>query len=422
MGTASASAACDPDGRSRPLTMSSHPHGRWPAGLIGMLALVFSTERYVARHDTKFTTLPAAAWKRSGEDVPKAARVEVVALGDSLVKHGVVSPVLAARAGRSVYNLAAPGSSFAVHHALLARLLRSGARPSAALIDGEALTNDPLVALRVWSELATLAESAGLARVSGDADVLTRAVLSRVLPSCKDREELRFSITSTLAGKLVEQPRALPVYWRNWNKNGGGEVLQDPNFSAGDSREAQLEQTGYRPVHWLCHPINDVYVTRFLDLAEAHGIPVFWLLPPYLPDVQRRREQYGMDGKYMAYVRSLHDRYLNMTVVDGRHAGYPAETVADLTHLSRLGAITFSDTLGGIIRDRLAAGARIEPRWVELPHFDAASASALASASDVEDVKQSGVALSRVMAAEHQKRRERQIGLNANAVEKQRRR
>jgi hypothetical protein len=137
-----------------------------------------------------------------------------------------------------------------------------------------------------------------------------------------------------------------------------------------------------------------VYVTRFLDRARARTIPVFWLLPPYHPEVERRREAYGYYGQYLAYVRRLADRYPNLTVIDGRHAGYPPGALSDMTHLSRTGAIAYSDAVGRLLRERLAAPAA-GPRWVNLPRYDAAAARALAAASDVEDLVASSRALDR---------------------------
>jgi hypothetical protein len=400
---------------------SKRARGLWPVGLIGMLGLVLGVERYVARHDARFTTVHAADWRHSGQSVPRAVGCDLVGFGDSLVKFGLVPQVLELRlgTGRRAYNLAVPQGQAPAHYFLLRRLLRAGARPSAVLVDGEMLVEKPLDNARVWPELASLRECAELAWEARDANVLATMVLARLLPSYKARHEIRLSVTSALKGKLPDEPRALPVIARNWNRNAGAQLLPPRNDPPGqDPRPAELERAGYRPTQWRCDPLNATYVKRFLDLAMARGIPVFWLLPPYHPEVQARRARYGWDGQYMAFLRNLQARYPSLTVIDGRNAGYPADVLADMTHLDRTGAIAFSDAVGGLLRDRLAG---IGSRWVEIPGYDAGAAMVLAAASPVEDIKQSGRALERVMIEERRKRGERRLARSLQRGEQPRR-
>lgn len=381
----------------------------WPCGLLGMIALIFGVERTIARNAGKFTTHHASAWERSGAAAPIAAKCEVVAFGDSLVKHAVIPGVLEERSGFKAYNLAIPKGVFPAHTALLEQILRAGARPSAVLVDGEMLGEDPLATLRVWSELATPAESASLALEAKAPDFLARALLARLLPSCKAREEVRSSIVKALEGTSPEEPTSLPVFLRNGKRNAGAHVLPSADLSQGDPRPAELEKSRYEPSVWVCHPVNAVYVHRFLSLALSRGIRVVWLLPPYHPDVQSRRQRFGWYEMYVKYLRGLQEAYPNLTVVDGRKAGYPAEVIADMTHLSRVGAIAYSHALGGLLGDIVATG----PRWVELPRYDAREAGALAAASVVEDIPESGRALNRVMAEVRRKREEKLVRVGA---------
>jgi hypothetical protein len=287
---------------------------------------------------------------------------------------------------------------FPAHDALLRRLLRAGARPSALVVDGEMLNEDPFDNPRIWPELLTLPECAGLALAGRRPDFLARMVLSHALPSYKVRGQVREAVLLALEGKARPEPMGLPVLWRNWRRNDGAMVLDDRADPPGkDPRPADLERENYRPTFWACHPVNDAYVARFLDRAAAHKIPVFWLLPPYHPEVERRREAYGHYGRYLAYVRGLADRYPHLTVIDGRRAGYPPEALSDMTHLSRTGAIAYSDAVGRLLRERLGAPAAAG-RWVNLPRFDAAEARRLAAASDVEDLPRSGRLLERAAA------------------------
>lgn len=396
--------------------MGNPPRGRWPVGLLGMLVLVLGAERYVVRHAWKFTPVSASAWQRAGAGVPRATRSDVVAFGDSLIKCGVVPPVVEARAGRPAANLAFPGGVFPAHHALLRRLLRTGARPAAVLVDGELLGQDPFQTARAWAELATPAESLELARAGRDASFLARAVVARALPTYRARDEVRAGVLAALSGKTPDTMFQIPVAWRNWRVNGGAYLLAPVDTSRGDPIRDELVRTNYAPGDWACHPVNAGYATRFLDLAEAHGVAVFWLLPPYHPEVQDRRERSGWYPQYVAYLRGLQARYPRLTVVDGRRAGYPPEALGDMTHLNRVGAVAFSDALGRVLRDALTPGPRRLPRWVDLPRYDGAAAEALASAAGVEDVDQSNQAIKRRRAAVASGREDRRVRLSAGAA------
>jgi hypothetical protein len=369
---------------------------RWPVGLIGMLALVAVVERSVARNEIRFTTIAVSAWAQGGAHLSEAARSEVLCFGDSLVKDGVLPQVLEDRHGFSAWNLALPGGTAPAHYFLLRRLLRAGARPATLLVDGESLYSDPLVETRPWSELAGPAELADLALNSRDAAFLARTVLAQRLTTYRARHDIRQNVLLALAGETPAATWVLAQTWRNWNANRGAYVLTDRTEVPGvDLRLAELARAGHLMSGWACQPVNDVYIKRFLDLAGAHGIPVFWLLPPTHPRLQAGREGYGWDAAYMGYLRRLQARYPRLTVIDGRHSGYPPSALSDILHLSRTGAIFYTDSVGAVLRDRLASPGPNAPRWVDLPPFSPPAAAALAASSTVEDVDRSALALSR---------------------------
>jgi hypothetical protein len=228
-------------------------------------------------------------------------------------------------------------------------------------------------------------------------------MLATSLPSYRSRDGIRLSVTAALAGGLPPEPQALLLHRRNWETNGGAQVMPPRADPPGvDPRRLELERSGYRPTAWTCHPVNALYAERFLNFAAAHGVPVFWLLPPYHPEVDARRQRYGWYEQYAAYLRGLQQRHPNLTVVDSRGSGYPAEVLADMTHLSRPGAVAYSDALGRLLADRLATP-RPAPRWVALPRFDPIAAEPVVAAG-VEDFTQSARALER-LAAEAKVRR-----------------
>jgi hypothetical protein len=371
-----------------------------------MLALVAYAERWEARHATRFSTIDTVAWARVGASVGEASRSRVVCFGDSLVRFGVLPQVIEHRLGLPAYNLALPKGQAPGDYFLLRRVLRAGGRPAAVVVDIEMLADDPLDDHRRWQELLTLGETAGLAWAVGDGRFLAESALARVLPSLRTRHDVRAGVLAALGGRARDAVDALPVYLRNWKRNRGAQPMTPRDDPPGtDPRTSEIRSAGYRPGFWACHGVNAAYFVRFLQLAGSRGVPVFCVLPPIHPEVQALRDRYGRDADLTRYVRGLSRWFPNLTVVDGRHAGYPAEAVADMTHLSRPGAVAFSDALAGVIGERLerrkaraasrAGQAPPAERWVELPRWRAGAAADVEAVVAVEDVAQTVLALAK---------------------------
>ena len=374
------------------------PLRAWPLGLVGMLALVAGVERRVGRHaDVKFTTTVTSAWTRTAVGLKDAVPCRVVCFGDSLVKFGVSPAVLERRLGLPAYNLAVPKGQAPGHYFQLRRLLADGAEPAALVVDGELLGDDPRVQTRLWPELLNASECAELAWAARDENLFASTALARVLPTFRARLDVRRAVVAAFQGKLPDEVMPIPILWRNWKRNRGGMLLAETTERP-DPRPAKLEAEGYRPASWACHPLNAAFVDRFLALAGSRNVPVFWLIPPVHPEVQARRSRYGYEAASEAYLRALAARHKNLVVVDGRASGYPADALADLTHLNRKGALTFSDGLAALIDDRLkhpgAASA-----WVDLPRWRAGVAEKVASAVEAEDLEDSREAVKRLYAA-----------------------
>lgn len=370
----------------------------WPAGLIGMLALTYAIERQVVRHDYKFLTQHAAQWQNTGRSVAKAAGCEVVAVGDSLLKHGLIPSQVEASLGknRRVYNLAVPGGSSPAFYFLFRRMIDSGIKPKVVLTDGEMLGDDPLALARVWSEMITFRELADISWSARDARYFGMTALEILLPTIRARSAVRQSILAALDGKIFEEPQSLALIWRNLKKNAGAFVLrQRIDLSGPDPRPGELAQSKYLPGPFHCNPLNLSYTLRFLELARQNGIEVVWCLPPYHPDALSRRINGGWTSGYASLLKHLQERFPNLTIHSGWDAKYPPETVADITHMSRTGAIAFSDAVGHYLREKLDG--EDTRRWVDLPLYDRSKAEALASSSDVEDVYESGRRLNKIM-------------------------
>lgn len=361
---------------------------RVPLGLIGTLALVWAIEGYLDRHAYDFTTVWASDWYRSGKAARReASRCDVLCFGDSLVKHGVIPRVLEDRLGRRVHNLAVFNGQAPTSYFLLRRALQAGARPSALLIDGEVFESDPRTHARLWADLATLGETLELARSAHDAGFFASVALARVVPSIKDRYELRANVLRSLRGEPSSTWADLSRHWRNWNVNQGANIVPSVP-SVPQSSIDELVRENYLPSTWTCDPLNAIYVKKFLKLAESHAIPVVWLFPPYHPEVQARRERGGQTALVFQFVQALQARFPNLVVVDGLHANYHPSALYDKTHLNRQGATVFSTDLATILANLLKPKHALASRWINLPAYQDPLIS-----PQVEDLEQSRIAL-----------------------------
>ena len=357
---------------------------RCPAGLVGALALVALVEATLACQSPRFSDTATLSWTLSLEAIPReAGRCEVACLGDSLVKLGVIPEVVRVGSGRSTYNFAMAQAPAPATYFLLRRLVDAGGRPSAIVVDFKPsiLAGKPRSALRHWQATLGVGECLDLAKEARSGGLLVEILLGRLLPSYRDRLEIRESIRSALRGESPPTLATNRLASRNWGINKGAH-LNSPRsrFSGVVAPEIhkRLLTDG-----WKANRINEHYVDRTLALAESRGIPVFWLIPPLSPPLQARRERSGADSAYVALVRSMQAKHPGVTVVDGRHSGYDDSTFVDHNHLNGRGAISLSRDLATIL-------GRPGPRtaWVELPPFADRPGS-----FPVEDVDQSRVAL-----------------------------
>ena len=123
------------------------------------------------------------------------------------------------------YNLAVHGGGPQASYLLLRRSLDSGARPRALVVDFplESLMADHLTThMGDWPELATVRDCAELAWIARDADLFATTMLARALPSFHDRLDIRANLLAALRGEECFARKALPVLWRNWNRNACG--------------------------------------------------------------------------------------------------------------------------------------------------------------------------------------------------------
>ncbi len=342
-----------------------------PWGLVGMLVLVGLGEAIVGHVEPSIVGVEPWDWRRTGQAAslsPEVRAASVLCFGDSLVKLGVQPRVLEAGLGenRRAYNLAlcagrAPSSYF-----LLRRVLEAGARPEALVVDfnDSFLSEPPETTIRLYSELLRFEEARELARTMARPDFASTVLTFQGLRVAKNRFEIRRAIIDALLGRPDEGKRAASVALRkNWKRNQGGQVMPKVATPLPDDPAAWA---WVQPSGWRADPTNVAYLLAFFELAEAHQIPVFWLLPPLHPGFSARRAELGLNAPFDAFVSETLARIPRVVVVDGRAAKYDASVFIDMAHLNLDGSRRLSESLASIMAESLACpGLRV----VALPPF-----------------------------------------------------
>ena len=361
--------------------------GRWPSGLVAMLGLVALIELTVFQLGDRLQTPTFTGFRFTSRAIKaEAPKAEILVVGDSLLKYGVVPLILEKAIGSRAYNLAHIGGQPPDTYFALRQALDRGARPAAIVLDFKAnmLQADPrfLAAERV--ELYDLADCIDMGWCCRSLSYGSTLLLAGALPSYKYRAPIRGEILAALNNQPWPGNADVPTYRRNWERNLGANVAPR-NPGAKDVVE-HWDEKAYLTPTFLSHPSNHLFIKRTLGLASRHRVPVYWLIPPINPRVQARREQLGVDAAFAAYVRSFLAKWPDLVVVDGRHAGYDASLFVDAAHLDHVGASAFTTALAEVLR-RGKGG----PRWVELPGYREPKA-----APPLEDMDQSRVALKRL--------------------------
>lgn len=298
---------------------------------------------------------------------------------------GVLPRLIDEPTGRPAFNFALLSGRPMGSYYLLRRLL-DHETPKAILVSFTpyTLACDPGGATRGLNEIIGPGEALNLARTAGEWRFLTEALLARALPSHRCREDIRAKLAQALRGERASSRWTNIVHLRNWRVNRGSQVNVPAAPPAG--RAPPLANAIYYPSIWYLHPLNAIFVHRFLTLASTHGITVYWLLPPLRPDIQTILERNGIDEHYAQYVSDLQRTFRKMIVLDARHSGYASKLFVDPLHLHRTGAEAYSRGLAAVLARH--QGVPAGPRWLNLPPCFDAPASPV-----VEDLAQTRQAL-----------------------------
>lgn len=347
-------------------TASAPTRGSIPWGLLGMLGLIVAVETWLECHHLDFTRFYIHDWREAARAArEQAPDCRVLCFGDSLVKFGVAPETLEARLGTRTYNLAVCDGQAASSYYLLRRALSAGAHPAAVVVDfvPHLLATDPRHNLRQWPELLDWPELFDLGAATRHAGFFAALVLGKVLPSVKDRFEIRAAVVSALRGQSASRRGEVPAYVSRWRHDRGAQ-LEPPRPSYQGA--VDLENPAYFPRAWSCHPTNARYIDRFLELAAASNIAVVWLMPPVAPRFQARRDALGLEAGYSRFVSSMTRRHPNLAVVDARDAGFAHSLFIDPLHLSEAGARALSGRVAAALGPMLDKPGR-SPRSGTVP-------------------------------------------------------
>ena len=344
---------------------------RLPHGLIATLALIAFIEHGITRRELDFRHPWAWDWHLSGRAARRAsAGNDVLCLGDSMMKFAIAPNIQAREIDGRVYNLAIGAAPPPVSYFQLKRAYEAGARPRVVLVDfiPHLLAKGPYISQRLWPEYLDWHEAIDLSRNARDARLFGMIAAAKLLPSVRDRMEIRAGITEALAGRDASARAGVLENIRNWRENRGAEMVEKRTWPAPDfSRYAP----DLYPDAWHPAAFNVTYVERLLSLAAAHGTTVVVLIPPFNEAVRRERERKGLDVAFDDFLRNLQSRHADLVVIDARSSDYNDAVHYDPIHLDREGAAALTRAVAGIIRPHLDKTKVADaPRWVLAPKFE----------------------------------------------------
>ena len=340
-----------------------------PWGVIGMIGLIVAIETAVGRNWLDLSDPVSLSWRFSAEAAhAKAPGRDLLCLGDSLVKHGLIPSVLEEASGLRAANLAAARCPTWMTYFLLRRALEAGAHPSAIIINAKpaGLVPGPDFNARYWQDVLSVRDSLELYRISGRGEFWAATLLGRLLPTLRSRLEIRSNLLAALRGETDRLHDINRILWRNWSANQGANVAS-LNSPYGGELTADVARNLLTHLFHV-HRANAEGIDRLLRLAAERQIRVFWLLPPLSAALQARRDESGAEAKYEEFLRSFQRRYPEVvTVLDARRAAYPPAMFVDATHLGGRGAIALSRSVAIAVQAELSRPHRAPARgWIEL--------------------------------------------------------
>lgn len=325
-----------------------------------MIGLVLAIEATISRQWQDLSDPVSLSWQFADRAARREAPgCDVLCLGDSLVKHGLVPSVMDRESGLKSVNLAAARAPALMTYFVLRRALEAGACPGAIIIDTKpaVLIGGADYNASYWPAVLSAPECLELGWIAGRTQLGLAMLTARLLPSLRSRLEVRSTVLSALQDRADPIREINRMLWRNWSVNGGANVAMLDSPYRGELSPETRENL--HPDRWYVDRTNAEGIEYLLRLARERGIRVFWLLPPISRGLQQWRERSGAEAKFEQFVRSFQDRYPRVvTVLDARGVAAEPSLYVDATHLSGRGAIVLSRAVGCVLKVEQTHGAR----------------------------------------------------------------
>jgi hypothetical protein len=320
---------------------------RVPHGLLGMLALVAAVEASAAqRYPTdELADVWADAYARAGSDEVRSSAI--LCLGDSQIKLGIDATELAEPA----YNLAVHAGQPAAAEALLRRALGVGARPRAVVVgfDPGVLAYPAETNVRQWPEVLNTPGCIGLAIEARDSGLAAMMLLGGIVPTYKEREEVRRAIGAAMRGER-DAVADLLARRRRERAEARGSVVAAANPGFVDGPAPAAGHSVWRPKRE-----NERDLRRLLALAEKQDIAVYWVTPTLSPGERERREHSGLVAAYGRLLQGLQAEFPRLVVLETAGLGLDRSVFRDPIHLDGRGSAVLT---ASVARAMVAGGPR----------------------------------------------------------------
>jgi hypothetical protein len=328
---------------------------------VGCLALIFVIERSIARRDLEFRAPIEWDWVVAEKLAVEAGKsADVLILGDSLVKEGLIPRVLEQRTGLRVRNLAVSAGSPPLAFALLRRAIESGARPDLVVVEMEPhlLEHGKDYLRQHGAYVLEPREIAELAWRRRDGDLLASLGLERLLPSVRAREEVRAHTVARVRGEASRNVVLCPPMILNWRQNGGALVV--PGDQRFDGKLNDLHHLWF-PQAFRPDLVALDYADKTFRLLRERGIRACMLIPPLSRAATDRRRAEGIEAAHRRWIRGLAARHEGLAVLDATALDLPDDHFHDPFHLNERGAAELSARVAEVLALPDQAG-----RWIAL--------------------------------------------------------
>ena len=310
--------------------------------------MLVAIEGISGRNWLDFSDPVSLSWRFSTDVArSRSSSCDLLCLGDSLAKHGIIPSVIEGESGLKTVNLAAARCPTLMSYFVLRRALEAGAHPSAIIINTKqaVLLGSPEFNARYWPAVLSPQECLELGTICGRAETGISALMGCLLPSLRSRLEIRSNLLAALRGEADPLHEINRLLWRNWTANHGANVASLHSGYHGELSPEIKERL--HPDAFYVDRSNAEGIERLLQLASDRKIRVFWLLPPLTPELQAWRDRSGAEAKFEEWVRSHQSKHpRSITVLDARRVVLDPAMFVDATHLAGGGAVALSRAVG----------------------------------------------------------------------------